>query len=147
MSRVRKSGNLAGFNNLRKRLLEIPRAAAIDVARLGAGALTVDATSAYDSGQTIYGSARPGGVDLVATGNVRNHMMAVSDGGTRIRFPMAPDTTKRVKSKGPYMKYLIGKYSILPAGARAALPGSFRNSLNRIAAAVLRRVSWTLLTR
>ena len=120
--------NLRGFNKRIKRESEV---AAIEVAKLVAVEITRQAVASYDSGRTVYGDARKKGVygnalTLVATGDTRRDLRFVSDGTTTIRASL-PEK---------YVKYLIGKYKILPIG-NAAMPEQWWRAIDVIAERVL----------
>lgn len=109
-------GDTRTLRNLNKRLTQMPKMLAQQVAREAAQEITALAQASYDSGQTVYGDARPRGVhgnelSLVETGFTRAALRFVSDGGTKIRAALGR----------PYARFLIGKYRILPIG-NAALP-------------------------
>lgn len=107
-------------------LRALPLTLAARVASKSAPALTASAGAAYDAGRTVYGASRPLSVDgaplsLKRTGAVR---------GT-VRF-VAVGTILRCVLSTRYAKYLIGKYGILPCGARARLPGEWRKLLGGV---------------
>lgn len=92
------------------------------VAARAAGAITSLAQASFASGETVYGDARPegkrGALTLVRSGFTRDSLRFASDGGTKIRAVLGQ----------PYVKYLIGKYVILPIG-NAALPFAWSSRL------------------
>jgi len=133
----RVSGNVRGLHGLRSKLKRIPVQAALNTARAAAPAITRQAGSSYDSGQTVYGAARPKGVrgnalTLVSSGLTRKLLRFVSDGTTTIRASLGMR----------YVKYLIGKYAILPGGPRAALPLPWRRRINQIALDECGEATW-----
>lgn len=84
------------------------------VAKQTAPLLTEATQSAYDSGRTVYGPARPLGVtgdplDLKASNLTRNTIGFTATG-----------TVVRASLGTKYAKYLIGKYKILPNGRMPA---------------------------
>lgn len=86
------------------------------------------AGDAYDSDQTVYGTARPqsvngGPLSLHRTGASREAMAFIATGR---------DIRTRILPK--YTKYLIGKYDVLPNGP---LPPLWRETLTDLAAHVL----------
>jgi hypothetical protein len=90
-----------------------------------AAPVTTDlAGSAYDSGRTVYGSARPLSaegqpLDLVRTGASRAAMRFIAT-GRDIRTALLPR----------YTRYLIGRYDVLPNGV---LPATWSGALTTIA--------------
>lgn len=122
-----KSTGTPNLLRLNRRLTTITTEKAAIVARRCAAEITERAQASYDSGQTVYGDARPTGVNgdaltLVRTGDTRNLIRFTSDGGTKIRCSLGG-----LK----YAKYLIGKYKILPIG-NAALPWRWIEIIQRI---------------
>jgi hypothetical protein len=109
---------VAGGNNpfasLKAALKRMPVSLANDVAQASAPGLTLRTRGAYDGGKTVYGEARPAGVDggaltLEKTGATKAAVRFVANG--RIVRCVLP--TK-------YAKFLVGKYKILPNGAMPA---------------------------
>ena len=101
----------------------ISRRVGCRAAKRGAPVVTELATGAFDAGQTVYGDARPAGVDgndlsLVKSGSVRGSLRFVAN-GTQIRCTLGPK----------HMRYLVGKYKILPNNA---LPFRWRAKLAEI---------------
>jgi hypothetical protein len=121
----RQIGN-AALADFKRQLREFPLSLAHDIAQRAAPAITDQATSAFDSGNTVYGEDRPKNVyghplTLIGkTGNTRRSVKFVSN-GTIVRCVLG---TK-------YAKYLIGKYGILPNGA---LPASWSKRLDGLLA-------------
>ena len=114
--------NLREFNN---RLAAFSKTFAIKVAAKAATAITALAVSAYQSGTTVYGEARPvgkyGKLSLYKTGKAFKTTRFTSDGGSKIRAVLS----------APYVKYLIGKYKILPCGNQA-LPWTWLLAIQNI---------------
>lgn len=121
------SGVRGNVNNLRKfnqRLAALPTHIARDVTARVASVITAMAKSDYASGNTCYGAGRPGGVtgkalDLIDSGFTFDHMQFVSDGTSKIRASI----------NARYVKYLIGKYGILPSG-NAVLPLKWQRAID-----------------
>ncbi len=116
-------GNPGLLRQLGKRLNDLPKTLQAEVARQGAPVVTVLAQGAFDSGQTVYGDARPKGVNgnnltLVEEGDARGSLNFTAT-GTQIRCTLGPR----------HMRYLVGKYKILPNNA---LPFLWRAKLNEI---------------
>jgi hypothetical protein len=108
VSRFRK-GNQA-LSGLKTRLREMPRTLAQTVAQNVAPTLTDMSQAAYGGARTVYGEARPKGVegqplDLHESGRTRE----------TVRFT-ATGRIVRAKLGTPWAPYLIGKYRILPNG-------------------------------
>ena len=117
-------GNPESLRRLAKSLKAMPTRVAQEVATDVAPVLTTLAVTAYSSGRTVYGDARPGGdLDLFVTGKTLAHVRFVAIG-----------TVVRCIIGTPYAKYLVGKYRILPMGK---LPVAWSET---IGAAVRRRV-------
>jgi hypothetical protein len=103
------SGDIGRISDLKKKIQELPTTIAVDVAARAAPEMTTLTREAFAAGQTVYGEARPLGVDgkpltLKKTGAVEKDLEFKSDGGTKIRAVIGEK----------YAKYLIGKYKILP---------------------------------
>lgn len=102
--------NLRRFNG---ELMDLAESLAIEVAGFAARQLTYLARSAYGSGVTCYGDARPegkhGALDLVDSGFSFGNIAFTSDGTSKIR------STRQKK----YFRFLIGKYRVLPSGQQA----------------------------
>lgn len=103
-------GNLEKLHEFKRKLREFPTTLAITVASKAAPELTGLARGAYVGGRSVYGEARPTGVDggaltLQATGATLAKMQFESIG-----------TVVRVKLGTPWARFLVGKYSILPMG-------------------------------
>ena len=104
------SGNIGTLKALKSKLRTLPTTVAVDVAAKGAPAMTDLTQQAFASGVSVYGDARPAGVDgepltLEKTGTVKAQLRFISV-GTVIRCSLGPK----------YSRYLIGKYSVLPNG-------------------------------
>ncbi len=104
-------GDLGKIHSFKAALRDMPRTLAADVAKRAAPAMTDLTQASFDSGQTVYGDARPRGAEgqpltLRKTGATEAQMRFVSV-GTIVRCVLGPK----------YARYLIGKYSILPNGA------------------------------
>ena len=114
--------NLREFNN---RLAAFSKTFAIRVAAKVAPAITALAVAAYQSGTTVYGDARPmgkrGKLSLYRSGLAFGTTRFTSDGGSKIRAVLS----------APYVKYLIGKYKILPSGNQA-LPWTWLLAIRKI---------------
>jgi hypothetical protein len=112
------------FAGLKAALKRMPVSLANDVAQASAPGLTQRTANAYDGGRTVYGEARPAGVNgpltLEETGATRSHVRFVANG--RVVRCVLPT---------PYAKYLVGKYKILPNGAMPAEWSQFLAGLVR----------------
>jgi hypothetical protein len=137
MAKVRSIGN-ASMRDLKQRIASLPVSLAQEVARDVAPVLSGYVHSSYASGETVYGTSRPG---HPRTGRVPS----LNPGGRTDRslgFTSA-GTIVRVKLSYPWVKYLIGWFQILPAGGqspippkhRAAIEHTVRDNLNRRAKA------------
>jgi hypothetical protein len=118
-------GDLSKLATLRANLRALPRTLAADVARRAAPELTNMAQGSFDSGESVYGDARPAGADggaltLRRTGAAESVIRFVAI-GTIVRTPVFPR----------YFKYLIAKYGVLPGG-NAAIPTAWTERLNGI---------------
>jgi hypothetical protein len=116
-------GNPGLLRQLGSKLAQLPTTVRAEVARQAAPVVTALAQSAFDGGQTVYGDARPRGVDgealdLHQTGAARASLTFTAV-GTQIRSTTGPR----------YFKYLIGKYKVLPNNA---LPFRWRRALDDI---------------
>jgi hypothetical protein len=116
-------GNPGLLKQLGRKLAELPTTVRAEVARQAAPVVTALAQSAFDGGQTVYGDARPTGVDgnaldLTVTGSARRSLNFVAN-GTQLRCTFGPK----------HFKFLIGKYKILPNNA---LPFRWRRALDEI---------------
>lgn len=107
-------GDLRQIADIKRAIKEMPTTVAIDVAKRAAPAMTTLTQEAFSSGQSVYGEARPKGVDgqaltLDRTGAVKAQLRFVQI-GTIVRCVLGPS----------YSRYLIGKYGVLPNGALPA---------------------------
>jgi hypothetical protein len=112
-------GDLSKLARLRDVIREVPRAIAEDVAKRGAPALTGELQGNYDSRRSAYGNPNPDGVDgkqltLRKTG-ATDAALTFTAAGTTIKTPGFPR----------YMRFLIGKYRVLPNGNQA-IPEAWR---------------------
>ncbi|HEU4431453.1 MAG TPA: hypothetical protein VFT98_22020 [Myxococcota bacterium] len=119
-------GDTRNLRRLNKSLAQLPTVLGQQVARKAAAEITGLAQASFAAGQTVYGDERPTGkagnaLSLVETGFTRDNLRFVSDGGTKIRASLG----RR------YVKYLIGKYVILPIG-NAALPFAWSSRLRAL---------------
>jgi hypothetical protein len=111
-----------------KALRKLPITVSANIAARAAPAMSQLAGGAYDSGVTVYGQARPRGVDgqalsLEKTGASRRAVEFRAT-GRDIRTAPLPR----------YTRYLIGKYDVLPNGP---LPAAWRERMQAIAVQVL----------
>lgn len=121
-------GDTRTLRSLQRALKKLPITASARIAARSAPAMSELARSAFDSGESVYGPARPRGVDgqrltLEKTGRTRGSLDFAAT-GRDIRLVRLPN----------YARFLIGKYDILPNGP---LPLSWRERMTRIAAEVL----------
>lgn len=98
-----------------------------DVAQASAPSLTRLTRTAYAAGKKVYGEPRPLGeggkpLSLWKSGLTQRTLRFVAS-GTIVRCVLAKE----------YMRYLIGKYKVLPNNA---LPAEWDRELDRIQAAV-----------
>lgn len=112
------------IKDLKDRVRSMPLSVAHSVAGRAAPLMTGFTRRAYASGQSVFGEARPSGVNgplsLVDTGTTQRNVRFTST-GTLVRCFLG---TK-------YAKYLIGKYGILPT---RALPAEWKRGLDRLVA-------------
>lgn len=118
-------GDLSSLAKLKANLRDFPKTLAHNVAQRAAPALTDLTVEAFISDTNVYGDERPAGVagntlTLVKTGETRRTLRFVSNG-----------TIVRCVLGRKYMKYLIGKYGVLPNGA---LPSRWSARLGEIVA-------------
>jgi hypothetical protein len=123
LRRVR--GN-AGFSDLKAQLRQIPISLAHDVAQRAAPTTTRLTQVAYATGKQVYGEARPLGdngnkLDLRKSGLTQRTLRFVASG-----------TIVRCVLGAPYMKYLIGKYKVLPNNA---IPAEWDRALHALVTA------------
>lgn len=120
--KIKGNQTLAG---LKKRLRELPVSVAHSVAQQAAPALTVLTRTAFDSNVNVYGDKRPIGADgwdlaLEVTGAAKRALQFTAS-GTIVRSTIGP----------PYLRYLIGKYKVLPNGP---LPVGWKRTLDGLVA-------------
>ncbi len=125
---VRGGGRPQVFGDLKKALRAMPLSVAAETAGRAAPAISRLAQSAFDSGQTVYGDARPTGVD---GGKLSLQKSGKSRASTYFK---SAGTVVRCVLGTPYYKYLIGKYRILPMGA---LPASWSRKLTEVVGQVI----------
>lgn len=116
-------GDLSSLGKLKGRLRQMPLTIAHDVARRASPELTKLTRDAFDQGQTVYGEPRPRGVGgdalaLSRTGAARESL----------RFATAGRVVRCLITL-PYVRYLIGKYGVLPNGP---LPAKWSQRLGEI---------------
>jgi len=116
-------GSLSSINGLKQKIRALPVTVAADVSRRAAPALTDLTRGAFSSGQSVYGEARPLGVN-------GNTLTLEKSGATRdaLRF-VAIGTIVRCVLPTKWARYLIGKYGVLPNGA---LPVGWTRRLGEI---------------
>jgi len=118
--------NTATLRKLAKSIQHKPLVAQQNIAARVAPIITQLAGQSYDSGQTVYGDARPSGVH-------GNRLSLMKTGKTRPTvFFKAVGTIVRAVLGTKWSKYLIGKYKILPIG-NADMPFLWRLAIRRIA--------------
>jgi len=130
MAKAGLRGNPGLLKQLGAKLASLPKTVQAEVARQGAPVITALAQTAFDGGQTVYGDARPNGVggdalSLVASGATRRSL-AFAATGTQMRCTLGPR----------HMRYLVGKYKILPNNA---IPFRWRAALSEIVQRVARQ--------
>jgi hypothetical protein len=108
---VTTGGDFGTLNRLKRNLRALPLSLAHDVAKRAAPDMTSFATSAYNSGRTVYDAPRPLGVD----GNKLSLRRTGQTEGT-LRF-VANGRIVRCVLGTRYAKYLIGRYKVLPMGS------------------------------
>lgn len=119
-------GDLSKLRTIRDNLRALPKTLAADVAVKAAPVLTTEAQVSFDSGQSVYGVARPLGVD----GNALTLRGETGDTERAVRFyalgsqVLTPEFPK-------YFRFLIGKYAVMPGG-NAAIPVSWKAILDRL---------------
>jgi hypothetical protein len=131
MGAVRKIGG-ASIRDLKARLQRMPESVAHTVAQQVAPMLTAMAQRAYVAGVNVYGDARPTGVDgqaldLYETGETQRTIQFVANGRI-VRCVLGQE----------YMKYLIGKYKILPVGDRTSMPVAWERAINELVREAIR---------
>jgi hypothetical protein len=123
-------GNPGLLRQLGATMRALPQAVQLEAARAVAPVATELTSSAFDGGQTVYGNARPAGVDggalsLVKTGSARASLKFTAD-GSAIRCNLGPK----------HLRYLIGKYKVLPNNR---IPFAWRRQFSDVVQAVARR--------
>ena len=113
---------------LRRSLKKLPITASARIAQRYAPEATALARAAFDAGQTVYGEPRPRSVDggpltLRRTGATEDALRFIATG-----------RDVRVSKFPTYVRYLIGKYRVLPNGR---LPTEWRERLTDIAVQAL----------
>lgn len=123
-------GNVGKLRDLRRRLTELPKVVAVNVAKAVAPKLTGTALADFAAGRTAYGEARP-------LGKKGNALTLVQSGATQalMRF-VSVGTLVRVALATRYAKYLVGKYKILPG---AKLPAAWSRDIGDTARAEITR--------
>ena len=116
-------GNPGRLTTFAAKLRALPVTLAAEVATSAAPAMTDLTQQAYDGGQTVYGDARPRGVNgqpltLRKTGATEAGLRFINIG-----------TIVRCVLPNHYQRYLIGKYRVLPNGA---MPAAWRAKLDQI---------------
>ena len=118
-------GDLRYVRELPSRLRAAPRTVAAAVAAKAAPALTTLTQQAFSGGVDVYGAPRPDGVDgqpltLRRTGETERDLRFAST-GTIVRNVAGPR----------YLKYLIGKYGVLPGG-NSPIPGEWSRKIRAL---------------
>lgn len=104
-----RPGN-AALSQLKRDLRKMPETLAHDVSQAAAPEMTTLTQQAYTSGQTVYGEPRPLGTDGQP---LTLHLTGATQ--SMLRFAASGRIMRAVLAK-PYMRYLIGKYRVLPNG-------------------------------
>jgi hypothetical protein len=119
-------GDLRSIKGIKQSLRALPVTVAADISKRAAPAFTSLTRSAFDGRTTVYGDARPTGVD-------GNELSLVKSGATQdaLRF-ISVGTIVRCVLPTKWARYLIGKYGVLPNGA---LPVGWSRRLSEIAQA------------
>lgn len=112
-------------NFVNKRLAGMKQELANTIAPKVAQQITARARASFAAGQTVYGDARP-------TGVAGNKLSLVKSGLAQgsLQFTAVGSVVRAVLSAS-YVKYLIGKYKILPIG-NAALPFQWLIDIRKI---------------
>jgi hypothetical protein len=122
-----RGGNSA-LAQLKDAIRGAPLTIAHEVARQASPMLTGETRAAFASGAGVYGDPRPmskmtgAPLTLVKTGLTRD-LLRFATAGTIVRCVLAKN----------YMRYLIGKYTVLPNGA---MPVTWKRKLDGIVQAV-----------
>jgi hypothetical protein len=125
LGRLRPVGNTA-LSDLKRKLADLPISMAHQVAREATTELTRLTKAAFFSYRNVYGESRENRypsatgkpLTLIREGKTRD-TLAFTVSGTIVRCVMAEE----------YMRYLIGKYGVLPNGH---MPDSWARSLSLI---------------
>jgi hypothetical protein len=109
-------GDFSTLNRLKRNLRAMPVSLAHDVAQRTAPAVTRHAAASFNSGRTVYDAPRPpsvngGPLTLRETGDTEKAIRFVANGRI-VRVVIS----HRDKYGRPYVKYLVGKYEVLPMG-------------------------------
>lgn len=116
-------GNLGKLQTFKQQLKALPITVAQEVAKKAAPAMTDLTREAYSGGRTVYGEARPNGVNGQP---LSLHKTGATEGS--LRFVQVGTIVRCVLGRN-YQRYLIGKYGILPNGA---MPSDWRKRLDQI---------------
>jgi hypothetical protein len=122
MARGRNSGGNSALRQLKSQLKRFPVTLAESVGKKAAPGLTGLTQTAFNSQRNVYGDARPTSTVTGAPLTLR----ASGKTATGLRFVSIGRVVKSVLPE-PYMRFLIGKYGILPNGP---LPAGWRAYLN-----------------
>lgn len=114
----------SGIDGVFEALQARVRAAPGKVAQAVAPDLTASARSAYSAGRTVYGEARPRGVNGQPLSLVRSGETLAN---TQFR---AIGDVVRCFFSADYVRFLIGKYKILPSG-RQSPPVAWKDQIRR----------------
>ncbi len=115
----------ATFNKLRAHLKSLPRTVAAQVAGRAAPALTDLTQQAFDGGRDVYGVARP---QSETTGEALT-LKRSGKAEAALRFVAVGTVVRCVFGGVPYLKYLVGRYRVLPNGP---IPVGWRAKLGEI---------------
>jgi hypothetical protein len=109
------TAGLATFNRVKAAMKSLPLRIRAGVAKDVAPLLTSAVQDAYDSGQTVYSTARPTSKDKARAGAA---LTLKKTGATRsdIGFTSVGTIVRAVLGR-KYQRYLVGKYQVLPNGA------------------------------
>ena len=112
------------LRSFKARLQTLPITLAADVARRAPPEMTRLTQDAHASGRTVYGEPRPVGVngplDLVKTGATQRDLRFVNVPGSTIVRAALPEK---------YMRFLIGRFEVLPNGR---IPAAMKRALDRL---------------
>lgn len=129
------AGPVLNVQRLQKALRQSPASVAVAAAAKAAPYMTTETRTALHSGRTVYDETRPASVDggalsLRRTGAMWDALAFAADGRLlRTReFPLAAGHARPTQ----YVKYLIGRYRILPNGP---LPLAWQTHLRGLLAA------------